>query len=201
MELTAICSIHTGFTTRARLEPAQNGGMPMIQLGDISADGRVDFHRLTRINRDDILDRHLVRTGDVVFRSRGDRNTAVALDESFEEPALAVLPLMILRPNLDVATPQYLAWAINQPTSQRHFDSTAYGTKMRMVPRTALEQLQIDVPDMATQHQILAIDALAERERALAILAAEKRRTLAALILGNLASLAGSGTGLERNTN
>jgi restriction endonuclease S subunit len=175
--------------------------MPMIQLGDISSDGRVDFRRLTRIHGDDMLDRHLVRTGDVVFRSRGDRNTAVALDENFEEPALAVLPLMILRSHLDVVTPRYLAWAINQPIAQRHFDSTAYGTKMRMVSRTALEQLQIDVPDLETQRQILAIDALAQRERTLAILAAEKRRTLASLILGNLASLTGAGAGQERNTN
>jgi len=137
----------------------------------------------------------------VIFRSRGDRNTAVALDESFEEPALAVLPLMILRPNLDAVTPQFLAWAINQPMAQRHFDSTAYGTKMQMVPRSALEQLQIDVPNLATQHQILAIDDLAEQERSLAILASEKRRRLTTVILGNLASHAGSATRRERNTN
>jgi hypothetical protein len=173
----------------------------MIQLGDISADGRVDFHRLTRIHQEDILERHLVHAGDVLFRSRGDRNTAVALDESFKEPALAVLPLMILRPNPNVITPQYLAWAINQPLAQRHFDFTSYGTKMRMVPRAALEQLEINVPELAMQHLILAIDALAERERDLALLLAEKRRRLTTVILGNLASSAVSAPQRERKIN
>jgi hypothetical protein len=173
----------------------------MIQLGDISAEGEVDFHKLTRIHQEDILERHLVRAGDVVFRSRGDRNTAVALGESFAEPALAVLPLMILRPNPAVVLPQYLAWAINQPLAQKHFDFTSYGTKMRMVPRAALEALEIDVPDLATQHQILAIDALAEHERSLAIRVAEKRRRLTTVILGNLASDTGSAPRQERKMN
>ena len=72
---------------------------------------------------------------------------------------------------------------------------------MRMVPRAALEALEIDVPDLATQHQILAIDALAEHERSLAIRVAEKRRRLTTVILGNLASDTGSAPRQERKMN
>lgn len=51
---------------------------------------------------------------DVVFHSRGEQNTATVLDERLREPALAALPLMVLRPNRNVVSPEYLAWAINQ---------------------------------------------------------------------------------------
>ncbi|WP_035484514.1 restriction endonuclease subunit S domain-containing protein [Geminicoccus roseus] len=184
MRLTETCLIQTGYTARSRLEPARYGGVPVIQLRDISADGAIEPDRLTRVDLADLPDRYFVRAGDVLFRSRGDRCTASALNERFDEPALAVLPLIILRPKPDVVIPEYLAWVINQPAAQRHFNDAARGTSMRMVPKSSLDDLQIDIPNIETQRRIVAIDVLAERERALSVLVADKRRQLASLILG-----------------
>lgn len=183
MRLADACTIHTGYTARGRLEPAAAGGVLAIQLRDISPEGLVDPDRLTRVQLDGLADRYFVRTGDVVFRSRGERNTASALDERLQEPALAVLPLMVLRPKRDVVTPEYLAWAINQPPAQRHFDSTARGTNIRMIPRSSLDDLELDVPDIELQEKIVVVDALAERERELTQLAANTRRKMMSLIL------------------
>jgi len=183
MRLADACTIHTGYTARGRLEPATAGGVPAIQLRDISPEGLVDPERLTRVQLDGLADRYFVRAGDVVFRSRGERNTASALDGRLQEPALAVLPLMVLRPKRDVVTPQYLAWVINQPPAQRHFDVAARGTNIRMIPRSSLDDLELDVPDIETQERIVAVDALAERERELARLAADTRRKMMGLLL------------------
>jgi hypothetical protein len=183
MRLADTCTIHTGYTARGRLEPTAAGGVLAIQLRDISPDGVVDPERLMRVQLADLADRYFVHAGDVVFRSRGERNTASALDERLREPALAVLPLMVLRPKHDVVTPEYLAWAINQPPAQRHFDSAARGTNIRMIPRSSLDDLELDVPDIETQRKIVAIDVLAERERELSVLAAATRRKLMSLIL------------------
>jgi hypothetical protein len=187
MQLASVCNISTGYTARGRLEPTQSGGVLVIQLRDMSANGDIAADQLTRVAIDGALDRYLVRAGDVVFRSRGDRNTASVLDDSFIEPVLAVLPLMILRPKANVLTPQYLAWAINQAPAQRFFDSIACGTNMRMLPKAGLEALEIEVPAIQTQQQILEIHALAEQEQRLAILSAEKRKTLTTLILNSQA--------------
>ena len=196
MQVSDISTIHTGYTTRSRLEKTDRGGLLAIQLGDLSPDGRVNPERLTRVRLGDLPDKYLVSAGDVVFRSRGERNTASALDARFREPALAVLPLFVLRPKVDIVLPEYLAWAINQPPAQRHFDSFARGTGLRMVPRSSLDTLDIDVPDLETQRKIVAIDALAERERALVVLAADKRRQLTSLLLADRAK--GLYTGTER---
>ncbi|MDO1559520.1 hypothetical protein Q0812_08780 [Brevundimonas sp. 2R-24] len=182
MRLADACTIHTGYTARGRLEPAP-GGVLAIQLRDISPEGLVDPEQLTRVQLDGLADRYFVRTGDVVFRSRGERNTASALDERLQEPALAVLPLMVLRPKREVVTPEYLAWAINQPPAQRHFDSAARGTNIRMIPRSSLDDLELDVPDIETQGKIVVVDALAERERELTRLAADTRRKMISLLL------------------
>lgn len=188
MRLADACTIHTGYTARGRLEPTAAGGVLAIQLRDISPDGLVDPERLTRVQLEDLADRYFVRAGDVVFRSRGERNTASALDERLREPALAVLPLMVLRPKRDVVTPEYLAWAINQAPAQRHFDVAARGTNIRMIPRSSLDDLELDVPDIETQGKIVAVSALAERERELSQLAAETRRRMMSLILVERAS-------------
>ncbi len=113
---------------------------------------------------------------------------AVALDNRFREPALAVLPLFVLRPKLDIVLPKYLAWAMNQWPAQRHFDSFARGTNLRMVPRASLETLELHVPDIETQRRVVAVNALAERERTLSVLAADKRKVLTNLILVQRAS-------------
>jgi hypothetical protein len=183
MRLADACAIHTGYTARGRLEPTAAGGVLAIQLRDISPEGTVDPERLTRVHLDDLSDRYFVRAGDIVFRSRGERNTASALDERLREPALAVLPLMVLRPRPDVVLPAYLAWAINQAPAQRHFDAAARGTNIRMIPRSSLDDLELDIPDIETQRRIVAIDALAERERELTERAAEARRKMMSLIL------------------
>ncbi|TVR11411.1 MAG: restriction endonuclease subunit S [Salinarimonadaceae bacterium] len=188
MRLADACTIQTGYTARGRLEPTTAGGVLAIQLRDISPEGLVDPMRLTRVQLDGLADRYFVRAGDVVFRSRGERNTASALDERLKEPALAVLPLMVLRPNLDVVTPEYLAWAINQPPAQRHFDVAARGSNIRMIPRSSLDDLELDVPDIETQRRIVAVNALAERERELSQFAAEIRRKMMSLILVERAS-------------
>jgi len=177
MRLVTFCAIYPGFPARTGLRPALDGILA-IQLRDISPEGVVDTTRLARVHLDLVPDRYMVRSGDVVFRSRGQWNTASAIDEQLAERALAVMPLFILRPNCAIVFPEYLAWAINQQPTQRHFDATAQGGSMRMVPKSSLDELELDIPDLATQRGLIEISALAERERGLAALVAEKRKRL-----------------------
>lgn len=200
MLLPDACTIHSGYTVRGRLEAAEDGGVLAIQLRDISADGFIDPERLTRVPLDDLPDRYFVRSGDVVFRSRGERNTASVIDKRLQEPALAVLPLLVLRPNIDVVLPEYLAWVINQQPAQRYFDLAARGTNIRMIPRSSLDDLDLEIPDIGTQEKIVAIDALAEQERALAMLVAETRRKMLSMILVERANRLRLATRQERTS-
>jgi len=167
-QLSQVCTIQSGYTVRGRLDPAEHGNVLTLQLRDIAPNGSVASGNLTRMQLNPVPDKYLLRRGDVLFRSRGERTTAAVIDVSFEDQALAVLPLMILRPNTKLLSGPYLAWVINQEPAQRHFEEEAQGTSLRMVSRATLEKLQIAVPDLETQQRILQIDALAERERELA---------------------------------
>lgn len=182
-----ICTVQIGYTVRRRIRKAQDGILT-IQLRDVPPNGSVDPAGLTRLQVEAVPERYLVGRGDVLFRSRGDSNTACALDGRFQERALAMLPLFILRPKQRLVLPGFVAWAINQPRAQRHFDRFARGTNMRMIPRAVLTDLEVPWPSLDVQRRVVALDALARRERTLTIRAAEKRRGLVARILGDLAT-------------
>lgn len=198
MRLGDITEVQLGHTHRGALDPLPSGGLLAIRLRDFAPDGDISPQRLERYSLDKIADRYMVREGDVLFRSRGERITATALDGRFTEPAAALSPLMILRPNCKVILPEYLAWAINQEPAQRHFGQDAQGTSLRMVPKSSLGTLEIDVPDLKTQQAVVAIDALAEQERALSERLVQARRLMMRKILLDCARNASAG---EKGTN
>jgi restriction endonuclease S subunit len=96
--------------------------------------------------------------------------------------------------------PAFLAWAINQAPAQKHFDNAACGSNLRMVPRSSLDTLDIDIPDLATQRIIVAINELSEREQALTVLKAEKRNRMISLMLLDQANKHQIPTEKERNS-
>lgn len=181
-KLESIADIQIGYSARGRLEPMP-GGVPAVQLRDIAPDGGHSGEPVVRFRLADIPPRYWARSGDVLFRSRGDHNTAAVLGKEFLEPAVAVMPLVILRA-CEGVLPQYLAWYLNQPEAQHHFDLGARGTSIRMIPMACLAGLPVPVPDMATQRAISAIEGLAKREFDLASrLVAQRQRLVAAALL------------------
>ena len=167
MRLSEVCLIRTGFTPRGKLPVSDTGGVRVIALGDFSPEGHIDFERLPRMAAEDAPGRNLVSPGDVLFRSRGERTTAWAVPDHLRELILVVSPIYVLRPDRRLILPEFLAWTLNQAPAQKYFDATAHGTSIRMVPKSSLDDLEIDVPDLNSQRLIASVDALAACERAL----------------------------------
>lgn len=187
MRVGELSSIHSGYTARGRLEPVADRGTPAIQLRDLRTDDEVLGPPLYRYDLGKLADRYLVRGGEVVFRSRGDLNTAVPVGAALAEPAVVIVPLLIVRPNKEMVLPEYLAWAINQPDAQRRLGAEAQGTSLRMIPMAVLERLEIAVPNLQTQRRIVEANALARREGRLLRELAACREKFMSLVLGEAA--------------
>ncbi len=199
--LREICSIQPGLAGSHRLLPSEPGrGVPVITVADAAGDSLPDPCILRRFTSRNSLTRYLVRAGDILFRARGDRPTAIVVDRRHQEPAVTVLPLFILRSDRSRVLPGYLAWAINRPVSQHHFARVARGTGTQVVLRGGIESLRITLPDLRAQRRIVEIDGLAEQEYRLALRAAEVRRGLAARLIEGLAEAAGGQRGAEGGT-
>ena len=176
MTLGGACDIRAGYTARTALKEDAENGVPAIQLRDLQGE-QVDLNLATKYALDGKLDRYLVKPGDVLFRSRGENNTASIAVGDAGEAAVALLPIMVIRPKSDDLLPEYVVWSINQHEAQRHLDLGARGTKLRMIPRECLETLPLHIPSLAVQRMITDLDALSATEtRILHELADTKRK-------------------------
>lgn len=186
MRLIDLCHFQTGFTARGRLEPSFGDGQLALQLRDLREDGSIDMQGLQRFDLGLLPARYAVKSGDVVFRSRGQSTIAYVVTGLMAEPVVALLPLIILRPRLEIVTPEYLAWVINQPDAQRQIDAEAQGTSLRMIPKTSLEGIVVPVPDLGTQRLAVEVAQLSARETSLLHELAETRKIHTSRVLASL---------------
>jgi hypothetical protein len=176
--LADICDVSSGFTARSRLDEAATG-VRVLQTRDVGDDPKVDPSALMSAALDGPVERYLVAKGDVVFKSKGERSVAAYLGDDFVVPAVAVLPVMILRIKA-VVLPEFLVWSINQPEAQRHFDGDARSGTIRAVPKASIESLPISLPDLATQKKIVEVDRLTRKEAELSAQLISLRQRLVA---------------------
>lgn len=111
-----------------------------------------------------MLDNCLVG-GEVLIPSRGDYYPA----RYFQNSAGPIFPYG----QINVITPggrllaRYLAWYLNQPTSQQFIDSSLTGTSIKALNKPRLLEIQIQLPPIATQNAIADLQDLLEKSKEL----------------------------------
>jgi len=170
-----IASVQMGYSFRARLEAVESGDVAVIQMKDLRDDHVVDCGDLVMVDMKEVKEHHLVRKGDMVMRSRGLVTTSAIVPE---ETVHAVVASPLLRIRVGDPTkvlPEYLNWYINQREAQKFLDSRAIGTAQKMIGKEALDELEVFVPDLARQKNIVEMASLSAREQVLLQALAEKR--------------------------
>ena len=181
--LADVCEIQSGYTARSALVEDDATGVPALQLGDLRGESEVRPSAASRFRLEGKLDRYMVGPGDILFRSRGENNTAMIVVGEVSDRAVALLPLIVLRAHSDTVLPEFLMWLVNQPEAQRYLDSSAQGTKLRMIKREALANMPVSIPDLATQKLVVGVSHLAAREATLLRELAQKKEEFMSFVL------------------
>ncbi len=97
----------------------------------------------------------------MVIPSRGDYYRAW-LFIGADVPVLPVGQLNVIRPSagLDAG---YLVWFLNLPTTGAKLKQMLTGTSIKALTKTALQTLEVDLPDMGRQRRIAEVDQLGRR--------------------------------------
>lgn len=164
MYLSELADIQMGYAFRSRLEHDPDGSVAVIQMKDIDDANRLRADQAIRVFLPDGKTHHLLREGDVLFRSRG-RSNGAALVRHGIGPAVLSAPLLLIRPHGVV--PDYLCWYINAPATQTQLATMSEGTSVRMISAEALKALDVPLPSIAAQQQIVHAATLAEQEQTL----------------------------------
>lgn len=175
-KLGQVASIRMGFPFRSRLEHDATGAIAVVQMKDIDDANLLHVEDAVRVDLADIKEHHLIREGDLAFRSRG-RTNSVALVSGDMGPAVVAAPMLLVRPIK--VLPAYLRWYINLPATQAALAAQAEGTSVRMISKAALEALEIPVPSRQKQRLIVEAADLATTEQHLLEQIAQERKHLA----------------------
>lgn len=162
--LKNLADIQTGYSFRGRLEYSDSGNVRVIQMKDLNSDNIVDCRELIKIDMKDVKEHHLVKKGDLVFRSRGINCTASILLEEIDNTVVSAPLLKISVIDRNKVFPEYLKWFINQPESQKFLQSRLSGTHGGMIRASELAELPVTVPNLKTQMLIVEISELSEKE-------------------------------------
>jgi restriction endonuclease S subunit len=177
-KIKEIADIQIGYQFRGKIEADPNGTYKVIQIRDFDEFQNLGATDLYKINLKYDAERYIVNKGDILFLARGHRNYAIPIKESLVD-TIAASYFFILRLRNENILPEYLAWFIMQAPAQAYLHNIARrGTHMPMVPKSAFENLPIDIPDIETQKTIIKLDTLLEKERSLLGQLQEKRTQL-----------------------
>lgn len=174
--LKDIADFRIGYQFRGRVKPDPAGTVRVIQIKDIDPDLRIRVNELVPV----AIERqepYLAERGDVLFLSRGHRLYAVVVPE-IEANTIATGYFFILRPNIRIVLPEFLAWSMNQPDFQESLRPFHRGTHMPMVSKTDAEDLRVRVPPLDVQWRILKLNELLDEERRLSAAIQERRGRL-----------------------
>ena len=166
-QLKNIAEVKTGVHAAPFLE----GDSIYLQTKDLDSFGNIinPLHPCLLSGKKE-LQNHLLQNGDVVFAAKGSNNVALTIHSGLFSKGFVSTAFQIIRLRIEcrpLITPQYLSWYLNQPKAQLVLKSQIRGSSPPSIPITAVKDLEIDIPNLATQKTILKIEELRTREKQL----------------------------------
>jgi hypothetical protein len=185
-KLKDIAEIMLGYQHREKVSHIEHGTHRLIQGKDlVSSESllqaaeqpvgwRIVTDNLNRVTPKGDAARYALRPGDVLFVSRGTSNVAVPLNQETVTPfpdcwddIIAAYTFYVVRPDAQHVLPEYLAWVINQAPAQSYLASQSRGTLVKLLPKSIFEELDVPVPPLALQRQVMELEQLRAHEQSL----------------------------------
>jgi len=157
-----IADIRTGIWAKPHL----NGDVVYLQAKHFDEEGNVVARLHPDLYFNEISQKHFLNPGDIVFAAKGIKNFA-AVFEAHNQSAVASTSFFVIKLLDDKVLPQYLAWFLNHPETQKYLKTFARGTSIASISKSVLEQLEVPVPDNQAQENILRIAELRKKQRKL----------------------------------
>lgn len=184
MNLGKLAEVQMGYPFRSRIEHDPQGDVAVIQMKDIDDANLLHAEDAIRVALPKGKTHHLLRGGDLLFRSRGRSNGVAQVLEGVG-PAVLAAPMLLIRPHS--VLPAYLCWYLNARATQAQLAALAEGTSVQMISAEALKSLPVPMPSPDVQHRIAEAAALADHEQSLLARIASLRQRMNAHLLMKLA--------------
>ncbi len=169
LKLEDIADVYTGLPSRESKE----GDVRFLRLSDMTDLARGKMPTLARGELLDVGRALPIQQCDIVVGARGSTTDVCCADERIVG-AYVSLELYLIRPDIGKVHSSYLKAVLRLPRTQMHLSALKQGTGLTRIPKEALTQLDIPLPDLATQRTIAELADLVEQEERLLARLAER---------------------------
>ncbi len=169
-------TIRTGpFGSQLHESDYQEAGTPVVMPKNI-IDGKVLTDDISRIGDDDVhrLSQHKLRSGDIVYGRRGDIGRRALITER-EDGWLCGTGCLRISLGNKILHPKFLYYYLGHPQVVSWIANQAIGATLPNLNTTIIRSIQINYPELPTQHKIASIlsaydDLIENNTRRIAIL-------------------------------
>lgn len=166
MNLIHAVTVSSGHPFRGKIPEKPGSGIYAIQMKDVSPEGGVNWGSVIETEVIGKKQPDWLVPGEILFVARGSYNYAVLIEET-DKQVICAPHFYILRATDPSLLPAFLVWQLNQRPLQKYFDSAAEGSVTKSIRRSMLEQAEITVPPLETQHKILGLHKAIQQEKKL----------------------------------
>lgn len=157
------------------LKTAPDGEVAYLQVKDFFMEEPIKMASKVRVS--DKIQKNLLRDKDILFASKGSAYLATCYKEE-DGMAVASTAFFIIRIYDENVLPEYLCWFLNQRKTKTYINSQKQGTSVPVIRKGVVEYIDIPIPDLTTQRNIVALGQLSEREYKLRKAIAQKKQLL-----------------------
>ncbi len=158
VKLSQLANIKTGIFAK----PEPDGDAVYLQAKHFNEFGELVSVLHADLKSSGLTEKHLLTHGDVLFAAKGSKNFAAVYDHDF--PAVASTTFLVVRIRESKVLPGYLVWFLNSSAAQFELKRNALGSAMVSISKAVLEDLEITIPSIEKQKQILEISRLSKAE-------------------------------------
>lgn len=165
--LGQLASLRTGYTFRGKaVEPFEEGKVAVLQPKDI-AEGRLGTS-LAGVTEYEInhLPTHRLEPGDILIANKGVKFNTFLYTGS-PANAVATSALFVITAHAGKILPAYLNWYLNQLPAKDYLAANASGSTIPSITKSVLTRMEVHVPPMVIQEQIVEFIEAAEKEQEL----------------------------------
>lgn len=158
INLTQVCGISSGYPFWGKIEESNESNVKVVQMKDVSLDNPINWSECLTVELNGRRAPDYLRSGDILFVARGNRNYAVKIDEIPDGIQAVASPHFFVIGVQDTSlTPDFLTWFLNQTPCQNYFEQNAEGTMAKSIRRSVLEQTPIAIPSLQKQAAIVKL--------------------------------------------
>lgn len=160
--LLDIATVHSGIYAK----PDYQGEVYYVQARHFDSNLEFDTQVKPDLKLEGKIMKHLLQKGDVLLAAKGNDNFAVQY-KGIIKPAVASSMFIVIRIKNYGVLPEYLAWFLNLGSTQKHLHTISKGSDLRSLTQSQVEQIEVVIPPLQTQHNIAQFYLLRKRERTL----------------------------------